>query len=62
VPQGTGAAADISLRAVCLDAATGAVVWDVEVFAQDGKDGEQHEGVAHARWLRGGVGGGEGRI
>ena len=27
---------DNSLRAVCLDAKTGDVVWDVEVFKQDG--------------------------
>lgn len=33
VPQG----ADHSLRALCLDAATGKIIWDVQVFHQDGK-------------------------
>ena len=28
---------DHSLRALCLDAKTGKVLWDVEVFRQDGK-------------------------
>jgi outer membrane protein assembly factor BamB len=28
---------DYSLRAICLDAASGGVVWDVEVFKEDGK-------------------------
>jgi outer membrane protein assembly factor BamB len=32
----TGPKADRSLRAVCLDAATGRIIWDREVFAQDG--------------------------
>ena len=36
VPKGEGPKADHSLRAVCLDAKTGALVWDVEVFLQDG--------------------------
>lgn len=44
VPREAGSAADFSLRAVCLDAATGAVVWDVEVFAQDGKDAPKIHG------------------
>ncbi len=33
VPRG----GDHSLRALCLDAATGQIVWDVEVFHQDGR-------------------------
>ena len=36
VPQGDGPKPDQSLRAVALDAKTGKVVWDVEVFRQDG--------------------------
>ncbi len=36
VPQGEGPKADQSLRDQCLDARTGKVVWDVEVFKQDG--------------------------
>lgn len=49
VPRGESAAADQSLRAVCLDAATGAVVWDVEVFLQDGKDSPKiHSKNSHA--------------
>ncbi|MBX9582526.1 MAG: PQQ-like beta-propeller repeat protein [Gemmataceae bacterium] len=36
VPQGDGPKPDQSLRAVALDAASGKVVWDVEVFRQDG--------------------------
>lgn len=36
VPQGDGPKADQSLRALALDDKTGAVVWDVEVFKQDG--------------------------
>jgi outer membrane protein assembly factor BamB len=37
VPQGQGRQADQSLRALCLDAATGRMIWDKEVFRQDGK-------------------------
>jgi outer membrane protein assembly factor BamB len=37
VPRSEDKTADQSLRAVCLDAATGAVIWDVEVFLQEGK-------------------------
>ncbi|MBX9628115.1 MAG: PQQ-binding-like beta-propeller repeat protein [Gemmataceae bacterium] len=36
VPSGDGPKPDQSLRAVALDAATGKVAWDVEVFRQDG--------------------------
>jgi outer membrane protein assembly factor BamB len=36
VPRGDGPRPDQSLRAVALDAASGKVVWDVEVFRQDG--------------------------
>ncbi|MBN9520175.1 PQQ-binding-like beta-propeller repeat protein [bacterium] len=44
VPRAEAPAADQSLRAVCIDAATGAVVWDVEVFQQDGKDAPKIHG------------------
>ncbi|OWK36006.1 putative serine/threonine protein kinase afsK [Fimbriiglobus ruber] len=37
VPQGPEKNADQSLRTLCLDSKTGAVVWDKEVFSQDGK-------------------------
>lgn len=38
VPEGAGGPkADQSLRAICLDAKTGATLWDQEVFKQDGK-------------------------
>ncbi|HEX4614131.1 MAG TPA: PQQ-binding-like beta-propeller repeat protein, partial [Urbifossiella sp.] len=48
-PRGEGATADHSLRAVCLDAATGTVVWDVEVFLQEGKDAPKiHSKNSHA--------------
>lgn len=36
VPQGDGPKPDQSLRAVALDAKTGKIVWDVEVFRQEG--------------------------
>jgi len=36
VPQG-GAKPNYSLRVLCLDAKTGAIVWNKEVFAEDGK-------------------------
>ena len=49
VPQGDGPAADQSLRAICLDAATGRTVWDVEVFRQSGKDSPKpHAKNSHA--------------
>lgn len=49
VPRGEGATADQSLRAVCLDAASGSVVWDVEVFLQEGKDSPKiHSKNSHA--------------
>jgi outer membrane protein assembly factor BamB len=37
VPHDQARDADQSLRAICLDAATGKTVWDREVFRQDGK-------------------------
>jgi outer membrane protein assembly factor BamB len=37
VPKGEGRSADQSLRALCLDAATGKTIWDVEVFHQNGQ-------------------------
>ncbi len=37
VPSGEGRSADHSLRAVCLAANSGEVVWDVEVFLENGK-------------------------
>jgi outer membrane protein assembly factor BamB len=49
VPKGDGPRADQSLRAVALDAATGKVVWDVEVFAQDGPTAPKiHSKNSHA--------------
>jgi outer membrane protein assembly factor BamB len=43
------ARADRSLRALCLDAAKGTVVWDVEVFAQEGVTApEIHQKNSHA--------------
>ena len=36
VPKGDAPKPDHSLRAVCLDAKSGKIVWDVEVFPQDG--------------------------
>jgi outer membrane protein assembly factor BamB len=44
VPRGEGATADHSLRAVCLDATSGSVLWDVEVFLQEGKDAPKIHG------------------
>jgi outer membrane protein assembly factor BamB len=38
VPQGDGDKPDQSLRALCVDAKTGDVVWDEQVFLQDGKN------------------------
>jgi outer membrane protein assembly factor BamB len=37
VPLADGPAGDQSLRALCLDGATGKPLWDVEVFRQDGR-------------------------
>ncbi len=37
VPTGDGDKKDQSLRAICLNAATGKSIWDKEVFLQDGK-------------------------
>ena len=37
VPQGEDKKADHSLRTLCLDADTGKIAWDVEVFLQDGE-------------------------
>src|SRR5437868_2257240 len=37
VPQGEGDKPDQSLRAICLDARSGEILWDNEVFYQDGK-------------------------
>jgi outer membrane protein assembly factor BamB len=49
VPASEEKKASQSLRALCLDAATGAVVWDVEVFLQDGKDAPNiHSKNSHA--------------
>jgi len=49
VPQSEEKKASQSLRALCLDAATGAVLWDVEVFFQDGKDAPPiHSKNSHA--------------
>ncbi|MFO0799108.1 MAG: PQQ-binding-like beta-propeller repeat protein [Gemmataceae bacterium] len=49
VPQSEEKKANQSLRALCLDAATGAVLWDVEVFLQDGKDAPNiHSKNSHA--------------
>ncbi len=40
---------DYSLRAICLDAKTGAIVWDVEVFFEDGKTAPKpHTKNSHA--------------
>ena len=38
VPVGDGDKKDQSLRAICLDAATGKSLWEKEVFVQDGKE------------------------
>ncbi|HYH67937.1 MAG TPA: PQQ-binding-like beta-propeller repeat protein [Urbifossiella sp.] len=49
VPQSEEKKASQSLRALCLDAATGAVLWDVEVSLQDGKDAPAiHSKNSHA--------------
>lgn len=48
-PLGDGPSADQSLRALCLDAATGKTLWDVEVFRQDGKTSPKpHSKNGHA--------------
>ena len=44
VPEGGG----YSLRALCLDAATGEAAWDVEVFKQDAKAPKIHNKNSHA--------------
>jgi len=38
VPQGDSDKPDQSLRAICLDAKTGDILWDEQVFLQDGKN------------------------
>jgi outer membrane protein assembly factor BamB len=49
VPQGERADADQSLRAVCVDARDGKIVWDHEVFRQDGKTAPRiHAKNSHA--------------
>ncbi len=50
VPRGDDTpTADRSLRAICLDAASGSVLWDVEVFVQEGKDSPKiHSKNSHA--------------
>ncbi len=48
VSQGSGSS-DQSLRAICLSAASGTTLWDVEVFQQDGKTaGPIHSKNSHA--------------
>src|SRR5947207_15532037 len=37
VPSGDGSNSDQSLRALCLDASTGKLLWNKEVLQQDGK-------------------------
>lgn len=50
VPVTGGHPRDRSLRAVCLDADSGEILWNVEVFAQDGRttQGEFHSKNSHA--------------
>ena len=49
VPTGEGEKKDQSLRAICLDAATGKSQWDIEVFLQDGKTASPiHSKNSHA--------------
>jgi outer membrane protein assembly factor BamB len=44
VPRETGNPYDQSLRALCLDAATGSVQWNVEVFSQEGQPDDRIQG------------------
>lgn len=49
VPRGPEGSNDQSLRALCLDAASGDVLWNVEVFQQDGEQTERiHSKNSHA--------------
>lgn len=49
VPQGNGSKPDQSLRAVCVDARTGKIEWDQEVFRQEGKTSPNiHSKNSHA--------------
>lgn len=49
VPTGDGDKKDQSLRAICLNAATGKSLWDIEVFLQDGKTASPiHSKNSHA--------------
>ncbi len=48
VPQGDGAKPDYSLRAVCLDAKTGNVEWNVEIFKQGADAPKIHKKNSHA--------------
>ncbi len=49
VPQGTGAKSDQKLEAVCLEAATGKVLWETAAFVEDGgKSPRIHEKNSHA--------------
>jgi outer membrane protein assembly factor BamB len=49
VPKAEAATADRSLRALCLDARSGKVLWDQEVFLQDGKKAPRiHAKNSHA--------------
>lgn len=49
VPQSEDAKPDLSLRALCLDAASGEIIWNVEVFQQDGESSPRiHPKNSHA--------------
>lgn len=49
VPVGQGPKADQSLRALCLDSSTGTIIWDTEVFHQDGETAPRiHAKNSHA--------------
>ena len=48
VPDGEEASKTLSLRTICLDAATGRIEWNVEVFEQSGVDVEKHSKNSHA--------------
>jgi outer membrane protein assembly factor BamB len=49
VPLGAGAKPDHSLRAVCLDPLSGSIVWDKEVFVEDGQTASTpHKKNSHA--------------
>ena len=48
VPEQNGNEKARSLRALCLDAATGKSLWNVEVFRQDGKRVQIHSKNSHA--------------